>query len=108
VPTGTPLSGDVLRAAVDRLLAADAFPVERIVKKRARTIDARPLVRSAGVTPHGRIRVELAVGTTGSIKPSLLVGTLLDVPAATVPLIGVHKAGASFHPETPSTALLGA
>jgi len=107
-PLDAPIEPGRLRSSVTELLAADTFPVERIVKRRTRTIDARPLIRAAQVTPQGRIRLELSVGASGSIKPSLVVGALLSLPASQIPLIGVHKAGASFHPGAPTTALLGA
>jgi radical SAM family uncharacterized protein/radical SAM-linked protein len=103
-----PVEPDALRREVARLLAAGTFPVERMVKGRPRVIDARPLVRAATVTDTGRLRLAIRVGAGGSIKPSLLAGRLFGVPPAEQPLIGVHKAGASFRARPDAAAVLGA
>lgn len=44
------VSGEELRAALDRLLAADQVEVERLTKQGMRTIDVRPAVISAEVS----------------------------------------------------------
>lgn len=91
-----PAPPEALRRAVGTLLAAETFEVERLVRRRARVVDVRPLVCSATVTAAGALRLELRVGGGGSIKPSLLAARLLAVPPEQQPLIGVHKAGSSF------------
>jgi radical SAM-linked protein len=100
-------SAEALREAVGALLASERFEVERIVKRRRRVVDARPLVRNAVVLGPGRLRLWIQTGPGGSIKPALLVGTLLDVPARRQPLIRVHKAGSTFAETTDALALLG-
>jgi radical SAM-linked protein len=102
-----PVAPEAIRRAVAGLLAADTFAVERVVKRKPRLVDARPLVRSAAATESGRLRLEIRVGTGGSIKPSLVAGRMLGVPEQQQPLIGVHKVGASFREDSRAAMMLG-
>lgn len=102
-----PVAPEAIRRGAAALLAADRFEVERVVQRRPRVVDARPLVRAATASEAGRLRLEIRVGTGGSIKPSLLAGRMLAIPADQQPLIGVHKLGASFREDVRATMLLG-
>jgi hypothetical protein len=91
-----PSDGDVARA-VARFADAPAFPVTKHAKSGTRSIDARRLVRDLSQTGPGRLRLELVVESTGGIKPSAVVGALLALAEAELPVLRVHKVATHFH-----------
>jgi radical SAM family uncharacterized protein/radical SAM-linked protein len=78
-------------AAVARFHAADAVPVRKHSRHGERLVDARPMVRALDVTSAHRLSVELAAGPDGTLKPGVLVATVLGLPDDVVPLLRVHK-----------------
>ena len=97
-----PPSDGAVAGAVARFAAASAFPVAKHAKAGTRSIDARRLVRELVVMGPGRLRLELAVEPSGGIKPSAVVGALLELPDAELPVLRVHKVETHFH--TPASA----
>jgi radical SAM-linked protein len=86
----------LVAAAVARFAASPSFPVLKRGKAGDRMVDARPFVRVlADAGPH-RLRLELAVGPEGTVKPGAVVGALLDIPAAAVAQLRVHKVATRF------------
>ena len=73
-------------------------------KSGERTVDARRIVRTLAALGPGRLRLELAVGPEGSLRPAALVGELLGLPAATLPTLRVHKVATRFHDRTTPAA----
>jgi len=96
-----PSDGDVARA-VARFTEAPAFPIAKHAKTGMRSIDARRLVRDLALTGPGRLRLELAVESSGGVKPSAVVGALLAIAEAELPVLRVHKVATHFH--TPASA----
>jgi radical SAM family uncharacterized protein/radical SAM-linked protein len=79
--------------AIERLLAADRFEVERVRKRKTSLVDLRPQVREAAVLdrcPAGLrvpeapdrvpIRLVLAVSPSGGVRPAELLKPLLGSP----------------------------
>jgi hypothetical protein len=88
--------------AVARFTEAPAFPIAKHAKTGMRSIDARRLVRDLALTGPGRLRLELAVESSGGVKPSAVVGALLAIAEAELPVLRVHKVATHFH--TPASA----
>jgi radical SAM family uncharacterized protein/radical SAM-linked protein len=91
-----PPAPSLVTAALARFSASASFPVLKRGKNGDRMVDARPFVRAlADAGPH-RLRLELAVGPEGTVKPGAVVGALLDIPAADVAQLRVHKVATRF------------
>jgi radical SAM family uncharacterized protein/radical SAM-linked protein len=88
-----------LADAVTRFADVATFPVLKRTPKGERTVDARRLVARLEATGPTQLRLELAQGTEGGLKPSLFVGALLGIPAAEQPLLRVHKRATRFRPQ---------
>ena len=93
----TPPSDGDIASAVARFGEATAFPVAKHAKSGTRSIDARRLVRDLSLTGPGRLRLELAVESSGGVKPSAVVGALLEIAEAELPVLRVHKVATHFH-----------
>jgi radical SAM-linked protein len=92
-----PPSDGVVASAVARFAGASAFPVTKHAKAGTRSVDARRLVRELALAGPQRLRVELAVEPTGGVKPSAVVGALLRLEDAELPVLRVHKVATHFH-----------
>jgi hypothetical protein len=55
-------------------------------------------VRDVALAGPGRLRLELAVESSGGVKPSAVVGALLALADAELPVLRVHKVATHFHP----------
>jgi len=93
----TPPSDGAVASAVARFEEAPAFPVTKYAKNGTRSVDARRLVRKLAHTGPGRLRLELAVEPSGGVKPSAVVGALLAITDAELPVLRVHKVATHFH-----------
>jgi radical SAM family uncharacterized protein/radical SAM-linked protein len=92
-----PPSDGAVASAVARFAGAAAFPVTKHAKAGTRSVDARRLVRELALTGPRRLRLELAVEPTGGVKPSAVVGALLELEEAELPVLRVHKVATHFH-----------
>jgi radical SAM-linked protein len=93
-----PPAPEALADAVARFTDAASFPVVKRTPKGERTVDARRLVARLEASGPTQLRLELAQGSDGSVKPSLVVAALLGIPAAEQPLLRVHKRATRFRP----------
>ena len=87
----------VVAEAVDRFARADAFPVEKRGKSGGTTVDARRYVRALVRTAPQRLRLELAIGPEGTVKPGALLAALLPIAPEAVPTVRIHKLATRFH-----------
>jgi radical SAM-linked protein len=99
-----PPAVNVLEQAVATFDAASALLVQKVVKGKERTVDARPFVRHLALAGDTRFVVEIAAGLGGSIKPSTLVGQLLGLSDDQRALLRVHKTATRFRDPEPATA----
>jgi radical SAM family uncharacterized protein/radical SAM-linked protein len=83
-------------AAVARFRAATTLPVEKRAKAGTRTVDARRFVRTLELVAPQRLRLELAVGPEGTLKPAVLLGALLPLSAEDLASLRVHKVATRF------------
>lgn len=94
-------SAQRVAAAVEQFAAGAPCVVSKRTKQGDKAVDARPFVRALHATAAQRLRVELSVGRGGSLKPELLIGTLLDIPAEQRPLLRIHKIATRFRTPLP-------
>jgi len=88
-------------AAVARFAETASFPVRKPGKSGERVVDAHQFVRALDVTAPDRLRIEVAIGPDGTLRPSTLVGALLDMPAEAVVALRVHKVATRLHGTAP-------
>jgi radical SAM family uncharacterized protein/radical SAM-linked protein len=91
-----PPSPEAVTAAVARFTAASSFPVRQRRKSGEHTLDARRLVRALTRGGPRRLRLDLAAGPEGSLKPGPLVSALFALPDAALPTLRVHKVSTRF------------
>src|SRR5262249_20187436 len=87
----TPPAPADVAGAVARFLASPTLPVRKHSRHGERTGDGRRMVRDLAQPGPQTLAIELAVGPDGTLKPGVVVGTLLELPDAVVPLLRVHK-----------------
>ncbi len=85
-----------LDEAVTRFLAEPSVTVQRRRKHRTQPVDIRPLVHEAWVTADGEVGLSLATASNGSVKPTEVFRSALDLDEASVPLIRIHKYAATL------------
>jgi radical SAM family uncharacterized protein/radical SAM-linked protein len=91
-------------AAVARFSNAETFPVRKHGGRAGdRVVDARLFVRALSVTAPQRLRVELTVGSGGTLRPGALVGELFAIPDAVVAALRIHKVGTRLHAANPAS-----
>jgi radical SAM family uncharacterized protein/radical SAM-linked protein len=86
-----PPDAGAVTAAIARFHASAVFPVRKHTKRGERTVDGRAMVRALVQSAPQRLRFELTAGPEGTLKPNVLVATLLDLPADVAPLLRIHK-----------------
>ncbi len=59
-------------------------------------IDGRDSVTHLAATGDHRLVVEISVVAAGTLRPSAVVGALLDLPPEAVPRLRVHKVATRF------------
>jgi radical SAM-linked protein len=84
-------------AAVAHFAAAPALPVPKRSKAGTRTVDARRFVHALELVGPQRLRLELAVGPEGTLKPAALLGALLPLGPDDLAVLRVHKIATRFH-----------
>jgi radical SAM family uncharacterized protein/radical SAM-linked protein len=87
---------ETVAAAVARFTDASAFPVRKRGRTGEQTVDARRWVQALRQSAPQQVRVEVAVGPGGTLKPGALLGALLDLPADAIPSLRVHKVSTRF------------
>ena len=93
----TPPSPDIVAGAVDRFRAAGTFPVLKHAKSGVKRVDAHRFVRALEVTGPAQLRLEIAMGPDGTIKPGAVLAELLPIAAAELPTLRVCKTATRFH-----------
>jgi len=88
-------NGDgAVRARIAAFNQAGDFPVTKFSKGTERVINARPFVSNLELNDAGIVDATILSGTTGSLKPTVLVTTLLGLDAATASTLRVRKVAA--------------
>jgi radical SAM-linked protein len=90
-PLDAPPSADAVAAAVARFHASEVVPIRKHTKHGERTVDGRRMVNRLEQSGPHQLTVELAAGPDGTLKPGVLVATLLALPDDVVPLLRIHK-----------------
>jgi hypothetical protein len=86
-----PPSADAVAAAVARFHASDTVPIRKHTKHGERTVDGRRMVNRLVQSGPQQLTVELAAGPDGTLKPGVVVATVLALPDDVVPLLRIHK-----------------
>jgi radical SAM family uncharacterized protein/radical SAM-linked protein len=81
----------VVAAAIARFEASDVVPIRKHTKRGERTVDGRHMVRELAQSGPQRLTFELTAGPDGTLKPGVLVATVLGLPDDVVPLLRIHK-----------------
>jgi radical SAM-linked protein len=100
----TPPSAGAVATALARFADTPTFPVAKHAKSGTRAVDARRLVRALDLAGPGRLRLEMAVEPSGGLKPSAVVGALLQLGDAELPVLRVHKVATRFHASAAASA----
>jgi radical SAM-linked protein len=90
-PLDAPPSAADVAAAVARFHTSDVLPIRKHTKHGERTIDGRRMVNDLVQSGPQQLTVELSAGPDGTLRPGVLVATLLDLPDDVVPLLRIHK-----------------
>jgi len=98
-----PAAADI-DAAIGRFLDAPSVPIRTHGKRGERVVDARPIVVRLEHVAPGRLELELLTEHGQWVKPGLIVTTLLDLPAAAVPSLRVHKTHTRLGAPRPSSS----
>jgi radical SAM-linked protein len=95
-----------LAAAVAQLLAAESVPVDRLTKDGRRTLDARPPIVSADVSPVGSTPVSVEAGAAGNDIRAILDVVVRQVTPAVRPddVLTALRTVAGFAPSQPPRA----
>lgn len=80
-----------IRARIAAFNQAADFPVTKFVKGTERTINARPFVSDLDLNDAGIVDATILTGTTGSLKPTVLLTALLGLDAAAASTLRVRK-----------------
>lgn len=96
-PLSAPPSPEALAAAVRRFADAPELLVRKVGKHGERVVDARRSVERVEVAGPGRLRVDIAVGPDGTLRPPVVVGQLLALDPDVLPTLHVHKVATRFH-----------
>jgi radical SAM family uncharacterized protein/radical SAM-linked protein len=91
-----PPARERVAAAVARFRDGTTFPLRQRGRSGERTVDARRFVRTLEHTADTRLRLEIAIGPDGTVKPLALVAALLGLSADAAPLLRVHKIATRF------------
>ncbi len=91
-----PPAPGTIAAAVARFVGAATFPLLTRTKSGERTLDARALVEALDADASGRFTCAVPAGRGASVRPHVLVGTLLGLPPDVWPLLRVHKVATRF------------
>ncbi len=91
-----PPTAAAVAAAVARFHASDVVPVRKHTKHGERTVDGRQMVSSLVQSGPQQMTFELTAGPDGTLKPGMLVATLLELPDDVVPLLRIHKRATRF------------
>jgi radical SAM family uncharacterized protein/radical SAM-linked protein len=103
-PLDTPPSPEALAEAVRRFADAPELLVRKVGKHGERVVDARRSVERVEVAGPDRLRVDIAVGPDGTLRPPLVVGELLALDPDVLPTLHVHKVATRFHTTHPAAA----
>lgn len=103
-PLDAPPSAEALADAVRRFADAPELLVRKVGKHGERVVDARRSVERFEIAGPGRLRVDIAVGPEGTLRPPVVVGELLALAPDVLPTLHVHKIATRFHAHLPATA----
>ena len=84
-----------LETAVTHFLDRESVVIERTRKGRTKLVDLRPLVHELSVLSATDILLTVSTGARGSAKPTEVLGEVLGIDEARLPLIIVHKLSAT-------------
>jgi radical SAM family uncharacterized protein/radical SAM-linked protein len=96
-----------LAAAVARFHASDVVPVRKHTKRGETTVDGRRLVRALVQSGPQELTVELTAGPEGTLKPSVLVATVLSLADDVAPLLRIHKRATRLAETLPTSVSVG-
>ncbi len=85
-----------LELALARFREMSSVVIQRTRKGRVKKVDIRPLVRELAVTAHDQVILTLAAGSGGSVKPTEVLQTALQLDESKVPLIRIHRVVATL------------
>jgi radical SAM-linked protein len=96
-----------LELALARFREMSSVVIQRKRKGRTIEMDIRPLVRELAVTAHDQVILTLATGSGGSVRPTEVLQSALELDESKVPLIRIHKVVATLGTgETPAAQAL--
>ena len=97
--------GAHFRARIAAFCDASEFPLTKYAKGTHRVINARPYVAALHMSDPGIVETTILFGSTGTLKPMDLLGTLLGLDAQDARALPVHKIDTICHGDTqPSVA----
>jgi radical SAM family uncharacterized protein/radical SAM-linked protein len=93
VSTASP--GDAaIRSRIAAFNAAAHFPVAKWMKGSERVINARPFVSALDLDASGIVDTTIVTGTTGSLKPTILMAAILGLDIAAASALRIRKIAA--------------
>ncbi|MCW5893655.1 MAG: TIGR03960 family B12-binding radical SAM protein [bacterium] len=103
-PLDAPPTPEALADAVRRFADAPELLVRKVGKHGERVVDARRSVERVELAGPDRLRVDIAVGPEGTLRPPVVVGELLALDPGVLPTLHVHKVATRFHDLDPAAA----
>jgi radical SAM family uncharacterized protein/radical SAM-linked protein len=100
----TPPSPEAVGEAVARFAAATTFPIMKRGKSGLKRVDARRFVRALTRTGPQTLRVEIAMGPDGTLKPGAILAELLPIRPSELPALRVQKTATRFHADAAAGA----
>ena len=84
-----------LESAFEEILAAERVVVRRERKGKVKEVDVRSMIQEVSVVGDDKVVIAIATGALGSVKPTEIIQVALRLDSELVPLIQVHKLGAT-------------
>jgi hypothetical protein len=93
--------GAHFRERIAAFCDASEFPLTKHAKGTHRVINARPYVAALQMTDPGIIETTILFGSTGTLKPMDLLGTVLGLDTQDARALPVHKIDTICHGDAP-------